>query len=274
MQKINSRKKIKISKKQKSNSKTLKIDKNISKQSYYLSGGVLTMDNVVQTMRKPLPPKNGDILLADNGFVATFNGNQEKVPSKNDIKYFHDNGFAWGSTYDRKWIIITRENYEKITARKKQQEKAEQVEKERFDESMFPHMAVIESKVNIIKNIYEIVLRTGLVLNSPSFIKNPRTIFPFTTDDAEKKFAKIEDKEFEHFSLDFPIEELEKPYKGWTVYAPVHEDYYSWIESFEAYKNDEWVIGDFNYIVYSSSKAAFDDFTRHFRPTIFNSGDI
>lgn len=271
MQKINSRKKrqkIKISKKKKSNSKTLKIDKNISKKSYYLSRGVLTMDNVVQSMRKALPPKNGDILLADNGFVATFNGNQEKVPSKNDIKYFHDNGFAWGSTYDRKWIIITHENYEKITAIKKQQ-----VEKERL-ELWFPHRAVIESKVNIIKNIYELVLRTGLVLNSPSFIKNPRTIFPFTKDDAEKTFAKIEDKEFEHFSLDFPIEELGKPYKGWTVYAPVNEDYYSWIESFEAYKNDEWVVGDFDYIVYSSSKAAFDDFTRHFRPKIFNSGDI
>ena len=143
MQKINSRKKIKISKKQKSNSKTLKIDKNISKQSYYLSGGVLTMDNVVQSMRKALPPKNGDILLADTGFVATFNGNQEKVPSKNDIKYFHDNGFAWGSTYDRKWIIITHENYEKITAIKKQQ-----VEKERLE--------LIEKRVEIQKKRLDI----------------------------------------------------------------------------------------------------------------------
>lgn len=52
---------------------------------------------------------------------------------------------------------------------------------------------------------------------------------------------------------------------GWIVKAEVHEDYYEWVSYFEAFHPDFGIVfGDFEDVVFASSKEALKDFLSHF----------
>jgi len=62
---------------------------------------------------------------------------------------------------------------------------------------------------------------------------------------------------------------------GWTVIGEVHEDYYKWINDFEAYKGKEcYVKGDFENIIETSSLKALDVFLSHYTVNEWDYYDI
>lgn len=62
---------------------------------------------------------------------------------------------------------------------------------------------------------------------------------------------------------------------GWTIYARVYNDYYSWIDEFAAihpvYGN---VYGDLSTRVKADSKEGYDNFMKNHPPEIFDADDI
>ena len=62
---------------------------------------------------------------------------------------------------------------------------------------------------------------------------------------------------------------------GWEVSAEIHEDYYEWVNFFEAY-NPKFgsVWGDFEDVVFASSKTAYNDFLKYFQPQQWDYDDI
>jgi hypothetical protein len=61
---------------------------------------------------------------------------------------------------------------------------------------------------------------------------------------------------------------------GWTVDGEIHEDYYKWVNEFTASKGNMKVWGDFEHIVYATSKKAFDEFVSLFPPESWDYFDI
>lgn len=62
---------------------------------------------------------------------------------------------------------------------------------------------------------------------------------------------------------------------GWIVRATVHEDYYEWINYFEAFHPDYGLIfGDFESEVFASSEQALDDFLKHHPVEVWDYYDI
>ena len=62
---------------------------------------------------------------------------------------------------------------------------------------------------------------------------------------------------------------------GWTIIGEIHEDYYEWINQFNAAHpqlGDVW--GDFESIVYATSKEAYDDFYSNHPPEEWDYWDI
>ena len=62
---------------------------------------------------------------------------------------------------------------------------------------------------------------------------------------------------------------------GWVIKAKIKEDYYSWINEFEAEHpvlGKVW--GDFENIVYATSKEAFDDFYKKHTPEAWDYANI
>jgi hypothetical protein len=62
---------------------------------------------------------------------------------------------------------------------------------------------------------------------------------------------------------------------GWTVWGRVHEDYYEWVNEFEAHHPSFGrVWGDFESEVFADSEAAYDAFFKHHAPTQWDYHDI
>jgi len=61
---------------------------------------------------------------------------------------------------------------------------------------------------------------------------------------------------------------------GWKLKGEVQQDYYSWINYFEAKKGLNWVKGDFEKEVTCSSLKAFDDFLSNFEVESWDYADI
>ena len=62
---------------------------------------------------------------------------------------------------------------------------------------------------------------------------------------------------------------------GWTVTGRVDEDYYKWVQVFEAV-HPKWgtVWGDFEDKVYATSERAYRKFVEAHPPTAWDKGDI
>jgi hypothetical protein len=62
---------------------------------------------------------------------------------------------------------------------------------------------------------------------------------------------------------------------GWTIVAKIHEDYYTWINYFEATHADYgFVKGDFESKIEASSKKTYDHFIKHHPYEEWDYGDI
>ena len=62
---------------------------------------------------------------------------------------------------------------------------------------------------------------------------------------------------------------------GWTITGKIHEDYYEWVNEFEAqHETFGKVWGDFENEVYADSLEAYNDFIKHFEPEAWDYDDI
>lgn len=62
---------------------------------------------------------------------------------------------------------------------------------------------------------------------------------------------------------------------GWTIRGEIHEDYYTWVNYFEAtHPKFGKVAGDFEAEVTADSQEGFDDFWKNHEPEAWDYGDI
>lgn len=62
---------------------------------------------------------------------------------------------------------------------------------------------------------------------------------------------------------------------GWTITGLIHEDYYTWVNDFEAsHPKFGKVWGNFQSEVYADTKAGFDNFYANHTPNAWDYGDI
>lgn len=62
---------------------------------------------------------------------------------------------------------------------------------------------------------------------------------------------------------------------GWFIKGKIMEDYYEWVNAFEAWHPKfGWVIGDFENEVKASTKKGFDHFYKNHTPTEWDYWDI
>jgi len=79
-------------------------------------------------------------------------------------------------------------------------------------------------------------------------------------DETERKFSGISKRRHD---------------SGWTISGEVQEDYYRWVNSFEAYHQKYGkVYGDFEENVVAESEEAFAHFYKHHTPYSWDYADI
>jgi hypothetical protein len=62
---------------------------------------------------------------------------------------------------------------------------------------------------------------------------------------------------------------------GWTITGEIHEDYYTWVNAFEAtHPTLGRVWGDFENEVFADNDAGFAHFYKHHQPEAWDYGDI
>ena len=62
---------------------------------------------------------------------------------------------------------------------------------------------------------------------------------------------------------------------GWTIVAEIQEDYYKWVNYFEAtHPKYGFIRGDFEDVVTAKSERAFKHFLKHYTVHIWDYGDI
>ena len=62
---------------------------------------------------------------------------------------------------------------------------------------------------------------------------------------------------------------------GWTIEGQIHEDYFEWVNEFEATHPDFGrVWGDFEDVVYADSEKAFEHFYENHSPSSWDYYDI
>lgn len=61
---------------------------------------------------------------------------------------------------------------------------------------------------------------------------------------------------------------------GWAINGKVWEDYFTWVNEFEAIKNGKRVWGDFEKVVYCTSLEALEDFLENHKPDTWDYWDI
>lgn len=77
-----------------------------------------------------------------------------------------------------------------------------------------------------------------------------------------------------HMANTLPPEAIGANDSGWTVTGEIHEDWFEWVNEFEARKGKMRVWGDFEKVVYATSKKAYDDFVAHHSPQEWDYWDI
>jgi hypothetical protein len=61
---------------------------------------------------------------------------------------------------------------------------------------------------------------------------------------------------------------------GWTIEGEIHEDWFEWVNDFEAKKGNWRVWGNFETVVYATSEKAYNDFVKHHPPHEWDYWDI
>jgi hypothetical protein len=88
-----------------------------------------------------------------------------------------------------------------------------------------------------------------------------------------KKAGK--DYPYDNLALTLPKEAIGKHDDGWTITGKVHEDYYEWVNEFDAqHKELGHVWGDFEDEVFADSEEAFASFYAKHGPAAWDYLDI
>jgi hypothetical protein len=62
---------------------------------------------------------------------------------------------------------------------------------------------------------------------------------------------------------------------GWTITGVIHEDYYTWVNYFEAtHPTFGWIKGDYEDVIHAKSKKAYDHFIKNHPPELWDYADI
>ncbi len=81
-----------------------------------------------------------------------------------------------------------------------------------------------------------------------------------------------------HDALTLRPEEVlnKKPHKsGWVIKGKIHEDYYEWVNEFEAHHPIYGIVkGDFEKKVFADSEEGFQHFWKHHQPMKWDYYDI
>jgi len=78
-----------------------------------------------------------------------------------------------------------------------------------------------------------------------------------------------------HMALTLCPSVLGENASGWTIQGDIHEDYYEWVNEFEAFHpffGKVW--GNFEDEVYADSEEAFEDFYKNHPPNEWDYWDI
>lgn len=71
------------------------------------------------------------------------------------------------------------------------------------------------------------------------------------------------------------VQEKFHPNSGWTIKGIIHEDYFTWVNAFEASHNRYGKIwGNFEHEVMADSEEGFKHFCKHHEPDAWDYGDI
>lgn len=79
----------------------------------------------------------------------------------------------------------------------------------------------------------------------------------------------------DHMALTLNTSVLGENESGWKIEGHIHEDYYEWVNDFQAthpYFGKVW--GDFEDEVHADSEEAFEHFYRHHPPELWDYWDI
>ena len=78
-----------------------------------------------------------------------------------------------------------------------------------------------------------------------------------------------------HMAFTLNPSDLGENTSGWTIKGDVHEDYFEWVNEFEAFHPDFGrVWGDFENEVYADSEEAFEHFYENHPPEYWDYWDI
>ena len=73
----------------------------------------------------------------------------------------------------------------------------------------------------------------------------------------------------------FPTYMLGEQLSGWTITGEIHEDYYAWVNYFEAtHPTFGWIKGDYEDIIHAESKKAYEHFVKNHPPELWDYSDI
>lgn len=86
---------------------------------------------------------------------------------------------------------------------------------------------------------------------------------------------KLFEDEFKSMARTLHPDDVGTNDSGWIVKAEIHEDYFEWVNYFEAFHEDYGIVwGDFEDEVYASSEEAFNHFVKNHEPSVWDYWDI
>jgi len=90
-----------------------------------------------------------------------------------------------------------------------------------------------------------------------------------------KKAGKDYKYDFSHFALTLEPHFLGKNDSGWEIQGEIKEDYYEWINYFEA-KHPKYgkLFGDFEDKIFAENEKSYQHFIKHHKPTSWDYWDI
>ena len=254
------------------NIKNKNIKKNKTKKNVKMVGGGIDITMIPDYMIiQEVTIKKGDILIADSGFTSELSGRKEDTG-----KVFHDKGFAWDYNYgkNKKWIAVSKSNYQILLKEQDKKEKLKIEEEEYNEELQNAEEFERKNRISFIKSIMFKNKNPHIKIRTPELIiTNPKKIYELIFN-SKRDIKKLERTEI----YELKINDLQKIGKivsnGWFVNGYINKDHYSFITDFEAYNGNKWVIGNYNNIVYSSSKEDFNEFYKLFPEDTFDPADI
>lgn len=247
------------------------IKKNKTRKNVKMVGGGIVFTMIPNNMIKDqLNIVKGDMLIADSGFTIELTG------KKDGGKVLHTTGFAWDYNYgkDKKWVAVSKTNYQILVKEQETKKELKKKEEEDFDKIQDAEDFERKKRISFIESIllpYK-SKNTGIKIRTPELIiTNPDKIYELLFK-SKRGIKNLERDDIYELKID--IDNVgKKDSNGWFVNGYITKDHYKYITDFEAYNGNKWVIGNYNNIVYSSSKEDFEEFYQLYPEDTFDPTD-